>query len=1111
MTTELNAVAYAGARVTRLIGRQDVLEEIETAVRKRTGSTHLFYITARGGTGKTFLAREVLRRCGASEESGKWAAGDLLAVEQEVDLYHHKTHSPEGFMAAVVEALGEEGKGFFADYYARRNELEAIKPELHGAVGVLGEYRERMTEAFLSGCEALGEQKRVVIVLDTTEKLVYETDRVQEAVEQRRATLDLSAREFGLRPWLLKTWLPTMGNAVILICGRPRPRFAADLEAAAGDLPKTECEALELSDFQEADTLEYFRAVEETAARDGNARALERLKAVSLDARQAIHDLSGGRPIVLALMIDNYLVTGRFPEEVRAALATMPPPGDEEPGRERDPILAAGELEAKREQVLAGIVRQFLEGWRPADEAIRALAWAKKGLDAELLSRIAEMDEGEAGKMLRALADPRQGLSFVKIRPSGDRAFLHDEMYALMKTHLRDQVPALSEEIYGVIQDYYADKIEAEKTTVAKLRKQVREEWERQKREEWRKREREERLEQGVFERPASHRSMLELSSRREAVDSRELALALARLNDLRVEDVYYKLQADPLTGFQDYCEYAEEAVTSNDAELDMQLRDELLAFLREDFGDQAEVGGLRRVDVELYAAIRWVWRNVYGGRPRRAKRIAEFLRTDMPEFVDEGGALSWTELDIAEAWAEAHLGGQERLEAAEKRLREASARLPQLDLPPMFWARRAVLRARSYNVLGYVLRVQGRFRAACQAYRPALPLWQELERDLDRTETLNNLAWSSAEAGEFGRALRHARDGLEFREAMGYHYLIALSANTLGLVEVRADQPHWGRVHCERALDIFSELGVDRGVGLACTGLAEAYRCCAEARGVYLDEEKIELLRKAEGYARAAVEIFQDKVPEQLREVEALIELGCTYRDWARVAPVDPDEGDLGRAELIQLGAKTLQHAADLAADGLPYRQVDALVNLAWLHYYTSEPEKALQVLANAEAWVPQEYRFSLEEGQPIVEEPVAFLWVQLGKGHMLRGKIALDRYQALPLAGGQVRDPELWRKVANHFALALAYDEQFGDKFRDMRRAKDMIYDSLRRINVEEVKAMYAAVERISKAYRLDCQPATVKVPSRPRMRDFLEEYFGPERDYEAPWHESSYPTRW
>lgn len=1044
MITDSIATAYAGARVTRLVNREKILGEIKRAIDDPSHLTHVFHFEAEGGTGKTFLGREVLRRC----REGEWAHPNLVAAQQVVDLYHHQTHSREGFMAALVEALAAD-PDYFKGYREQHQHLQKVKYDLRGAINELREQHRLLVEKFLEECDKLGEQRRLVLVLDTVEKLVYETDRVQRA-------LGLGEETFSILPWLLKELLPRMRNAVILICGRPREPFASDLRAAMREHSHIQFEKPSLGDFEEGDTLDYFGALRERAEEDSNERALKRLDSITQETRQVIHHLTGGHPITLALMIDYYLVTGRLLPEVKISLVEAK---DKSPEK----------LRQIREKVQAEVVRQLQEIGRPADEAIRALAWAPKGMDAELLLRVSGISEGESRDILQVLADPAAGLSFVKIRPADQRVFLQDEMYALMKKHVLDKLPeARAEEVYQEILQYYDEKIKARQEEILQLGRLEREEI-------------------------APDGRVVTVAAPSGLADPQALAAARSELNDLLVEQVYYQLQSNPLTGFGTYCEYAEGAVTSNDESLDMQLRDEMLSFVREAFGDErTEVRGLQRGDVERHAALLWIWRYVWSIRFEEARRIVQYLRTKETKFLDRGGPLAWAELGVYEGWIAAFSGSD--LRETEGQLRDTIETLLQLQPEQVFeqW-RRDVLLAKAYNIVGYLLRVQGRFQAACDAYRRALPYWRERERELDHAETLNNLAWASAEAGRFGRALRYCQDGLELREQLGHRYLIALSYNTLGLIAIKNDQPHRGRVHCERALAIFRDLGMPRGIGLACTALAEAHRRSADAPGVYFPTEKSERLHLAEEFAKQAVQIFRDEVPERLRLVEALNELGCIYRNWARLRLEYRDEQDPNREELTKAGIAALEEAARLAADEFPYRQVDALVNLAWLYFYTGQFECALDTLDEAEKRVPQAYYITAESGAPQLEDAMSFLWTQMGKAHLLRGQIALQQYWNRPSAKGKVRDTLLVQQVAEHFTLTLAYTELFADDFHGMRGAKDTMYNTLRGVNLEELQALYRGVDATAQKYHLEHCPQTGDQPARPRMRNFLEEYFG------------------
>jgi tetratricopeptide (TPR) repeat protein len=1050
MTPENIVKAYAGARVTRLVNRDDILEEIAAAVYDTAGRTYVFYIEAPGGTGKTFLAREVLRRC----REGEWTTSNLLAATDEVDLYHHQTHSREGFMEAVTKVLGN-GDDCFEAYNKQREHLQEVKFDLRGAVSELKEQRRILADEFLKGCIELGKKKRIVLALDTAEKLVYETDRVQQA-------LGLSEEGFSIRPWLLNEWLPELENAVILIGGR-QSQFGKNLQKALAEHPEIEFKAPELGNFSEEDSLDYFEAIRETAERDDNEQALRRLDAISREGRQVIHYLTEGHPITLALMIDYYLVTGRLLPEVKLSL-------------EEAQAKSLEELKQIREKVEKDVVRQFQEIDRPGNEAIRALSWATKGMDAELLARVAGLSHEDAEAVIEALTDPEAGLSFTKIRPADQRIFLQDEMYALMREHVLEKLPeARADQVYEEILDYYAKKIEAARKQVHRLS----------------------RLERGEI---SPDGRVVTVAAPSGPEDPQALAKAERRLHNLQVEKLHYFLQHHLLEGFKVYREYAEEAFQAHDLDLDMRLRDELLLFVREAFENgKREIQGLRRDDVELNAAIGWVRRFFYSADYATAVEMARRLRSECADLVAAGGTLAEAELNVWEGWANAYLGSD--LDKSETGLRNAVQSLSQMKpASEVDRGRRDTILARAYNALGYLLRVRGEFQAACDTYRRSLPLWRDLELEAEHSNTLNNLAWANAEIGNFGRALRYCQDGLSLRERIGSRYLIGLSYNTLGLIAIRNDQPHRGRVHCERALTIFRDLGSPRGIGLACTALAEAHRRSAGTPRVYFPAEKAERLQLAEDFASQAVDIFKDEVPEQLRLVEALIEQGCAYRDWARLWPDYHDEEDPGYNELIEKGISALKEAAQQAAEAFPYRRMDALTNLAWLYFYVERKEQCQQIVQKVEGIAPSKYYIEEDEGIPQVDEPMAFFWVQLGKINLLQGQMDLRDYWDKPPAKGKVRDEDLLRQAAEHFTLTLAYDELFADDFRDMRRAKDTMYKALKGVNVQELQTLYDGVEQTAEKYGLKSRPKEQGQSARPRMRNFLEEYFGPPEEYEA-----------
>jgi len=1022
------ATEYTGARAPEFVDRQEILSRIRQAIQDKNTS-HVFYITAFGGMGKTRLAREVLLRCRHDRE---WAVHGmrLLAAEDVVDLYHVQTHSLEG-LARAIRAVLRPGPGYFSSYERKLSRFERDKYNLAGMLRELSTIRDEVAKSFLDDLNRLAETHRVVLALDTAEKLLYETDEVQRV-------LGLAEEGIAVLPWLLHGFLPHLKNTVVIITGRPQPKRLRD------DLRQTLPDRLtehELAEFAKDDALAYFEAVAQAARRSGQIEAAERIESIPTDTREVIWLYTGGRPILLSLVIDYLVVADQLLLEVKVPL-------EEAKGKTEE------ERKAIQERIEADLVRALQETGRRADEAIRNLAWARKGMDAELLACVADIPVDDARAILRELRD----LSFIKVRPVDERVFLHDEMYDLLQRHVLAHLPeARRHQVYEAILKYYEEKI------------------------------REARAEVKLLQRPGHEKE--EVGRKREPVpigrptppaDLRALADATARLYTLMAEEVYYRLRLDPEKGFKTYYRYTEEGFWANEESLDMQLRNEMLEYLAEHEGEE-QFDSLRRSDVELDAAMRWIDRNLRRVRYEQALQVTDRLRQRYAELLAEEGPLTNAQLNWLEGEGLTRLSAE--LARAESLLSSAIGTLQTLQPEDDFqdW-RRDVSVARSLNTLGYLYRVLGRFREAIEAYKNALPIWRRHGLEAEHANTLNNLSWACAEVGDFQAAFRYCRDGLDLRQDLGPRAPVAFSLNTWGKILTRADDPHRARVSCERALALFRDLEQPRGVGLACTALTEALRRMSTSTPeLYTPEQSADLLHQAEEYGKEAVEIFTDAVRERAQLVDALIELGCVYREWARIRRQyeAPDHHD--QRALERLGDEALSRAIreGETEPGLLHRVVDAQVNLAWLYYYRDNDARARKELGEVFRRVPGQYLITPAQGLPPRDLPLTFYWVQLGKAYLLYGQMAMREFR-------EDKALERLQEAARNYTLSLAYDELYAADFRDLRRGMERIYDGLKDLNVkEEFPAVYRAVDETAREYRL---------PTPTRMHKFLQESFGP-----------------
>ena len=225
----------------------------------------------------------------------------LLIVNRLVDFYHTHTHSEEGLIAEIVDALDSQGN-MFAKYAEKRAELTHMKFERGEIQPIQEGLRREMEDAFLDELIEFGEKYgKIVLVFDTAEVLTYETDRVQEA-------LGLAEQPIGVARWLTQVLINRIRNAVILIAGR------MESPQLAGELKKTTAKVTEypLPGFSEGETLEYFTVVAK-AARTENPQSAKRIESIPEETRRVIHQLTGGQPFVLALLIDYLAIAKGIP------------------------------------------------------------------------------------------------------------------------------------------------------------------------------------------------------------------------------------------------------------------------------------------------------------------------------------------------------------------------------------------------------------------------------------------------------------------------------------------------------------------------------------------------------------------------------------------------------------------------------------------------------------------------------------------------------------------------------------------------------------------------------------------------------------------------------
>lgn len=986
---------FTGAYATpALVGRVEALTQIDQALRAATDAPQVVFVSGSGGIGKTRLLVTALGMARAQP--------GLRVVEQIIDLYHIPNHTVSGLAEAIYDVLTPPTEPFRA-YEVARRELERMR--LAGEVAGMRDQRQRTQQAFDESMRSVAAQQRIVLALDTAERLVYGLEHPSTPVTQFADCWD----------WLVES-LPRWRNVLLLIAGRPE---AAPLRRRLEQTLPGQVLDLELGAFTFEESDAYFASVAAAAEDRGEENVARRVRGLTHETRQLAHLAAGGRPIMLALLVDNLTVSGpNIPPALRAAYADV--------AKWTEPQLA--QLREALEEQLIGRMTEAPE----IGDTILALGRLPKGANGTLLAQLLEISEAEAIDRL----DEIRRLSFVKIRPSDERVFLHDEMYALLRRRVYDLPEDAPEarRAADTIVTYYRAQIEQCRHELDRLFSPIEVDG------------------KGRLDMPR----LVEVNQRRRA---------------LLVELLYYRLRQEPLAGFELYYRYTREATLAGDNALDVQLQVEMLSFLaeRDPQGPHERIDGLDRATVLSLLALRPVVRAFADQEFELVLQHGQLLRREQEKLLAAGGPPAEAVLSTWEANALVYLGGPANLDRAREKL---SAVIDDMNrylasgvdttMPARAWRARATL-ALAYRIRGYLRRVRGLMREAVEDYQQAARLWREVKIKIELASTLNNMAFAMAELGYYGDARALALDALNLQRELGPRAPVALCLNTLALIDTREGNYKSAIELADQALLLSRALASPRGIGMALTALSEAERRLSTTGLVPDIDEKVRLLRQAREHAEEALEIF-NQLGESSRQVDALIEIGCACRDWVALRRDQPGmRDDLGR--LIKRGAEALRRAADTASEAILYRKVDALVNLAWLGFYADQDDLLDSAAREAEDAIPPEYDVDPATGRPAIapDQAQQLLWPQLGKLRTLYGHRAFQHYQAIRHTADRQLAEQALGEAAGFYVWSLQYNAMYGEDYRDIRRARDEIYERIKVLMPDELRVIARKVRDV------------------------------------------------
>lgn len=1137
-------------RPRHLVNRQKEMQQIHSAIEAAGNDCRLVLLEGFGGLGKTRMLEETLRRLGHKavrqiygppRPEDDWTNLDSsVAVCNLFDFADIRLHTRTYFISELGDPANWSKKLKFSNYILARERWQRLA-DFGAAYTLVQDAEEQAEEAFWQDYTQATRDQRLVILLDTTEQLAINSS---EWLLERNL-LQPKDLVFSTQQWLLEQiQADKFVNTTLIIAGRHEegePFFRA-LKEMADDINLTP-RSIYLPSFDKDETKTYFLALQEDVQATEDHELIEHVQPVlddvltDEDRLRVFWLYTGGQPIRLSLYIDLLIEGQMIPTALLDSFAEAQQRVGSDGHTETDKLKAA-----RREIEREFVDLLFRSGGSQWAQILQLLVRTPRGLTAAQIHFVLDsapdtsavdwiQNEGRIAE-IEAILVRLQRLSIVKQKPGG-RIGLQDEVYRIYAERMSDEETARQDEkkarqiLYAQLSAWASYQMEVQER---KREAYIREDLRRIK-----------------VERPSNilstrlpQPSPIEQNKRQQVAEN---------LLENRLEYLHYLLLLNPETHLNNtYFELTFGVARSNYDETETTLlQSEMLRVIRDpyalrfvDFEEReimkkwGETGWdvLRRT-AHIDDATKWIIRLYLRKQYRAAIQLADAIEREAAILENKRDRHGWTHtLSHADrvCWreiAQIYLG--ENIVAAVARLEDIVDRLEKLlqaDMKTLVFpeqnefgfadhpaeSRLRYLVAVIYANLGFAYVNQGDYHRAVMAYTASHKAMRELPPASLTLKAMvrNNLSRPLVEMGK-KRSLRICQDGLALRIKEGALIPIALSYNTAALIYNDIRQPQEALDASIRALAIAQYVNDPRTIGLGLLQVGEALRRIAENPILLTVHESAEdVYREGERALQQAYEIFTDsRSPvsgEQVRRVEAAIELGSLYRDWvahaaAESTPLEIIEQRRENALFYLEQAITLAHHLDLA-----HLELDARVNIGWTYFYTGNFDKALQTLHEAEIAIPQAAQLRPSEKPPHPREHPNHFFKHLSKIQNLHGRIASKRFQegAKEVA---VRNPYLSRaerqklvhdnpdlcayleEAAGAYIQAAAYAQLFAPTSIQLSIVYDDLYDFLKKMNQIEMNDFYRYERQARERYRI----TEMVIENFGDVEEFLRDCFG------------------
>lgn len=1134
MTTTLLAAAR---RTRRMVSREAELRQLQEAIYRNDGTLQIVLLTGRGGIGKSRLVEEVLQWGATPPVAGE---NSLPLISNLIEMADLRLHTRNQFLQEIRNGLSGFQRADFRHYDSAYRDLQRLR-RVQG-FGI-SQAEEKAEKSFREDYRANTKQRRFVIAVDTIERL--EVSGFEWFEEYNLLTLD-DLKASTLR-WLVEQIRNEDGlpNTTLILAGRDQEgaQIIRIIKEAARQNKRAVVTELPLQFFNLEEIKSYFtqldvdwkqrRAANPSDQRTANiADAMERL-ANNENQAQVLELYTAGQPVRLALYTD-IIVDGRtIPAQLRQhyadAVQSLTGP---------DGQIDSERLNNERQVIEREFINVLFD--RPGRQAdmLKALVRTERELNAEQLHFVLndpvpdatnswQLEQAQL-RQIQTDLDEMQHLSIVKTITKEQREqfiTLQDEIYRiyagviLMREGDRQDENLARKELYRRLEEWAARRLDHENS--------IREQFQREDESKLR------------LDSPAM--ALLVRFPILSDPAERQRIQNLERIAALEVERMYYALLFDPLRNFNaTYCSLADRRWFAADEDGNaiaqaeawrVLTRHEAIRFVdmslpRHQTTDLALVA-LRRAALQENV-VRWIkiftMRQEYDRAIDFADKAEAIIETFSKEerhswqhtfssaeracWREYARILKGTNIDAALKTAQSYvdmlvsLAEHEQDEAVFPERNENGFR----GHPAESRLQRTI--ASMYNTIGYGYVNLGLFRDAVHTYGLALRYARTADFRALQATIRNNLSRALSELGRTERGRRVCMDGLDLRRREGEVVPIALSINTLALIDNDAVRPDLAWVEAATAYAYFQLAQDQRGQGLALIQIGEALRRLANLSyaGRFLVDPPERIADEARNALHSALAIFESGsgASEQLRRIEAWNELGCLHRDALR----GKNRSDSPEVWLrnYQDAIYYLSQAVDLARQlKLKRLEIDAAVNVAWTHYYAREYDRIESTLEAVEKLMPEDAFLRPGKVPPDPERDDSYIYHYLSKMYSLRGRLTLDRFQertnalyslypedrlsrrATVHADSQAQD--ILRTAAEHFVCCLSYAQIFSPRSSSLIIAYDNVYEYLKIFNAQELDDFAQYVQEARAQYR----SAALKIQDFSDLHVFVSECFG------------------